>query len=109
MSWWPYGQMAENLAHAVHSGDHDLAQRYAEEILEESERMKRFEPLEQALYQAAEGCRWDECDRLLEELVKVGILDTSAVVQCQTMVSFERGTTVLDRIAERINQDDCES
>ena len=103
MSWFPYGKMAADLARAVLSGDIGLAMRHAEFVVEEAAKQEKFKVLEDELYVAAEGCRWQECDRLLSELERIGIIDSCHLVEIQSMVAFERGTNVLDYITGRLS------
>lgn len=100
MSWWPYGKVAVDLARAVLGDDPGLARRHAQWVMEEAKRYERFEEIESKLCEAAEACQWDKCDELLRDLENVGVMDTGEVVRYQTMVSFERGWTVLDRIEQ---------
>lgn len=107
MSWWPYGEEAVRLAEMVLRGEIEEAQRIAMEIMLEEQRMERFRDLEQEFCKLVDNCQWVDAETKLVEMSKVGIWDTSEITRYQTMLSFERDTTVLDRIVREVDDDDA--
>ena len=105
MSWWPYGEMAEDLARAVLEGHAEMSRRLAEAVIVESDKIHKFKIIESDLCKSIDACEWDKCDDLIDEMRKLHIMDTPEIVRYETTVHFERGTTVLDRIVEQVDHE----
>lgn len=106
MSWWPYGQMAEQLADAVQSGDTERAKKLAAYVKHERLKRDEYEAIIQEFEVAMEACRFDEAEALLEKARLVGQLAAHDITYYDTYLHFDRDMTVLDRIVEGADKDD---
>lgn len=100
--WWPYGELADQLADAVLAGDMDLAGSIAKDVKTEKAKRARYDDIIRLFCLEMEACRWDNAEQLLEKARQVGQVAAHDITYYDTMYHFEKSeVSVLDRLVEK--------